>query len=145
MSALDSFLSKEGQALVVSAIKEAELNTSGEIRVHLEANCKGDVLKRAFGVFNNLKIYNTQAHNGVLIYVAFKSHDIAIIGDEGINSVVPEDFWDDIYHLLQDKFRTGEVTEGFREAILKIGEKLKDFFPYQNDDINEQSDEISIG
>lgn len=145
MSALDSFLSKEGQNYVVAAIKEAELNTSGEIRVHLEAKCKGSVTGRAFEVFKKLKIYDTQARNGVLIYIAFKSHDVAIIGDEGINSVVPEGFWDEIYHLLQERFRSDEVAEGLKSAILKIGEKLKVFFPYQDNDVNEQSDEISIG
>ena len=145
MSALTSFLSSDAQKRVVLAIKEAELNTSGEIRIHLEPKCKGDAMERAFYLFKRLKMDETQERNGVLIYIAFNSHDIAVIADEGINRVVPIDYWRGICDTLQERFSEGESEKGLVTAILKIGNELKHYFPYNKDDINEQSDEISIG
>lgn len=139
------FLDKAGQEMIVQAIKEAELNTSGEIRVHIESVCKGDPYMRAVEVFNRLKMYNTAARNGVLIYLAFSSHKVAIIGDSGINGLVPEGFWDESYSFMAEHFRKGDFVGGLVGAIRLIGHSLKEFFPYSDDDVNEQSDEISFG
>ena len=80
------FIGREGKLQIEQAIKEAELDTSGEIRVHIESKCTSDPLQRAVYIFNYLKMYNTQARNGVLIYVAVESRKFAIIGDAGILS-----------------------------------------------------------
>ena len=96
-------------------------------------------------LFNYLKMYKTEARNGVLIYVAVKSHKFAIIGDVGINSSVPKDFWNKIKERMASDFSDGRFSEGLETAILTAGESLKKFFPYKSDDINEQSDEISFG
>jgi len=138
------FFSKEEQKSIVNAIVEAELNTSGEIRVHIEPTCK-DPLIRAALVFKRLKMHKTALRNGVLIYIATKSRKIAIIGDKGINEKVPEDYWDDIIAELQIAFKNGNAAEGVCKAISSVGNNLKEFFPYQQGDINEQSDEISFG
>ena len=139
------FIGDKGKALIEQAIKEAELNTSGEIRVHLESKCSGDPVLRAVYIFNYLKMYNTQARNGVLVYVAVQSRKFAIIGDAGINAVVPEDFWDGIKERMRLHFAAGNYVEGLVEAVRESGVSLKKYFPYQSDDINEQPDEISFG
>lgn len=139
------FIGDKGKALIEQAIKEAELNTSGEIRVHLESKCSGDPLQRAVYIFNYLKMYRTQARNGVLVYVAVGSRKYAIIGDAGINAVVPDNFWDGIKEQMQQNFAAGNYVDGLVQAIRESGVSLKRYFPYQSDDINEQPDEISFG
>jgi uncharacterized membrane protein len=127
------------------AILNAELDTSGEIRVHIETTCTGDVLDRAAYIFDKMSMQRTDKRNGVLFYLAVKNRRFAVIGDTGINAVVPEDFWDDLKHLLLNHFRENRFTEGLIEGIDKVGSYLKKHFPYQTGDINELSDEISFG
>ncbi len=137
-------LTDEEKKLIVSAIKEAELNTSGEIRVHLENHCKADVLDRAAEIFGTLKMHETELRNGVLFYLAMKDHKLAILGDMGINNKVPEHFWEDIRDFMVAKFREGKYAEGLSEGIKKAGQQLKSHFPYKSDDRNELSDDISF-
>ena len=145
MSTAQNILNREEDQRIVEAIKTAERNTSGEIKVHIENHCKGDVEERSIVVFNKLKLNETKLRNGVLIYIAVKDHKFAILGDEGINQVVEEKFWNDVKDTMVAKFREGLFEEGLEAGILRCGEKLKTYFPYQNDDINEISDEISYG
>ena len=138
------FFTKEEQQNIVAAIKEAELNTSGEIRVHIENHCKEEALERAAEVFYDLKMDRTAARNGILFYLAVKDRKFAIIGDEGINKDVEHDFWNDIKDEMISNFKENKFAEGLIAGILKCGDKLKEYFPYQNDDVNELSDEISF-
>lgn len=138
------FFTKEEQQKIVAAIKEAELNTSGEIRVHIENHCKEEALERAAEVFYDLKMNRTAARNGILFYLAVKDHKFAIIGDEGINREVEHDFWNDIKDEMTSNFKENKFAEGLIAGILKCGDNLKKYFPYQNDDVNELSDEISF-
>lgn len=142
---IKEFIGRDGQQQIVDAIKAAELNTSGEIRIHLESKCNGDVLARAVYIFNYLKMFNTKERNGVLIYVAVESRKFAIIGDAGINKVVPDDFWNSIKERMGGAFAAGNYVQGLSVAIKESGDSLKKYFPYQSDDINEQPDEISFG
>jgi uncharacterized membrane protein len=137
------FFTREQQELIRSAIKEAELDTSGEIRVHLETSVSGDVLDRAAWIFAKVGMHKTEKRNGVLIYLAVENKQFAIIGDTGINSKVPGDFWDRTKELIQARFREGKYTEGIVEGILMAGQQLKEFFPHKRDDVNELPDEIS--
>jgi uncharacterized membrane protein len=139
------FITEDIEA-VTQAIKDAEKDTSGEIRVHIEEFCtKRNVLDRAAKVFAELKIHKTELRNGVLIYLAFRDKKFAIIGDKGINRVVEPTFWDSTRDIMQEHFRKSEFTLGLVHGIQKAGEQLKKYFPYQIDDINELSDEISFG
>lgn len=139
------FIGKQGKLQIEQAIKEAELDTSGEIRVHIESKCTSDPLQRAVYIFNYLKMFNTQARNGVLIYVAVESRKFAIIGDAGINKVVPDNFWNSIKEKMGAEFSQGRYVEGIFQAIREAGESLKHYFPYKSDDVNEQPDEVSFG
>lgn len=139
------FLTKEEQEQIIKAIESAELNTSGEVRVHLESTCKGDPVERAVYIFDKLKMYKTKERNGVLIYIAFDSRKFAIIGDSGINAKVPDGFWDEEKEILLAALKEGRAAEGLVSVIDIAGKSLKEFFPYQKDDTNEQSNEISFG
>lgn len=143
---IKQLFTKENQAKIVAAITDAELMTSGEIRVHIEAKCEAEnVLDRAVDVFYNLGMDKTALKNGVLIYLAHKTAKFAIIGDKGINELVPDNFWDEIAAQMKSDFAKGEFVDGLCKAITSSGDALKKYFPYQEDDVNEQSNEISFG
>lgn len=137
-------LTAEQQRAVTEAIKTAELNTSGEIRVHIDEKCSGDPMERAAFVFHEIGMDRTKDRNGVLIYLACRSKVFAIVGDEGIDKVVPQNYWSDVCASTEEYFRAGRFAEGLASAAISIGEKLKEFFPYREDDVNEQPDEISF-
>lgn len=139
------YFSEKDKLQIENAIRAAEFNTSGEIRVHIEKHCKEDVLDRAAFIFEKLGIQKTELRNGVLFYLAIEDHLFAIIGDAGINQKVPEDFWESIKNEMTGFFKEGKITEGLTAGILRAGEKLKQHFPWQTDDVNELSDEISFG
>ncbi|MCD6332193.1 MAG: TPM domain-containing protein [Bacteroidales bacterium] len=145
MSSIKKLLSDQDQQIIVAAIREAEKNTSGEIRVHIETSFKGDILDQASHIFKKLKMHKTQLRNGVLFYLAVKNRKFAILGDVGINQKVPENFWDQIKETMIPYFRDSHFAEGLSRGIKMAGEKLKAHFPYQQDDVNELSDEISFG
>jgi uncharacterized membrane protein len=140
-----SFFTTEQQEKLLAAIREAEKETSGEIRLHIDSVCNEDVLDRAAWMFKKLGMEKTAARNGVLFYLAFKDHKYAILGDAGINARVPEGFWDCISELLAANFREGKFTEGLSEGILLAGRQLKQHFPFRKEDVNELTDEISFG
>jgi len=143
MSKSKVFLNSEEEQEVIDAIRIAEKNTSGEIRVHIEQGSKTDAFERAKEVFHILKMDNTELQNGVLIYLDIKNKTFAICGDKGINDVVAPDFWDSIKTIMQSHFKQGQFKQGLIEGILKAGEQLKKHFPWEKDDVNELSDDIS--
>jgi uncharacterized membrane protein len=140
---INDFFSTEQKDEIIKAIKSAELMTSGEIRVHLELKCKGNVSKRTIKWFKRLKMHRTLKHNGVLIYLAVQDKQFTIYGDKGINRLVPENFWVDVKAEMQENFVKGRFTAGIIAGIQKAGEKLQEYFPHQKDDVDELPDEIS--
>jgi len=130
---------------IVAAITEAELKTSGEIRVHIESYCPSSSLERAIFVFNQLKMYKTKERNSVLIYLAAESRKFSILGDTGINAVVPEGFWESVKEIMQDSFKSGNFADGICAVVEEIGGKLSEFFPYRQDDTDELPNDISFG
>ena len=143
MSKVEEFLTPAEEKEIISAIRTAETNTSGEIRIHIEASSEKEHYERALEVFNLLKMYNTKDANAVLIYVAVKDHKFVIYGDKGINAVVPENFWDITKDVIQNQFKQGNFKQGIVDGILKAGLELQSHFPWQTDDENELSNEIS--
>ena len=145
MSKVEDFLTKAEEQEIVEAIGIAEKNTSGEIRIHIEKENTIAPLDRAMEVFRNLNMENTQERNGVIIYVAVKSKQFAIYGDKGINDIVGADFWNSTKDTMANHFKNGNFKQGLIDGILKAGEKLKTHFPFQDDDKDELSNEISKG
>ena len=142
--AINLFTEKQQQQ-IVAAIKEAELNTSGEIKVHIEKKCEEDVLDHAAFMFDELEIQKTELRNGALIYLAVEDRALAILGDTGINLKVPNNFWDATRDVMINHFKEGEFAEGLANGIKLAGEQLKEYYPYESDGVNELSDEISFG
>lgn len=140
--ALTDFLKTEEQHRIVDAIAEAERRTSGEICVQITPRCWGNPYKKALKTFYKLGLINTERRNAILIFIAYKSHKFAIIGDEGINNCVPEGFWNEALQQLGDKLKTGEPCQGLCKAIHQIGEQLSAYFPADKEDNNELSNEI---
>ena len=143
MKAKNAFSTEEKER-IVEAIKHAEKDSSGEIRVHIENRCKGEVLDRAATVFAKLKMHKTELRNGVLFYLALEHRKFAILGDAGINAKTGNHFWDAIKVEMAEAFQNGQLTEGLIGGIIKAGEQLKVHFPYQQDDVNELPDDISF-
>ncbi|MEC8663377.1 MAG: TPM domain-containing protein [Bacteroidota bacterium] len=143
--ATSNFLSDQEQANVLAAISDAESQTSGEIRLHLESRCKGDVLDRAAVVFETLAMHKTALRTGVLFYLATEDRKFAILGDGGINAVVPDNFWNDVKNRVIDGLASGKPAEGIASGIRLAGEQLSAHFPLEANDINELSNDISFG
>ena len=145
MSKVEDFLSKEEEQEIVEAIRMAEKNTSGEIRVHIEKTTLVATYDRAKEVFHLLKMDETQLKNGVLIYLAVDDKNFIICGDKGINDLVPTDFWDCTRDAMVTQFKTGNYKQGLIDGILRAGEQLQKYFPWEHDDTDELSNEISKG
>lgn len=141
----ENIIDKKQRQRLVEAIEKAELNTSGEIRVHIENNCPEELMDRAAFLFEKLKMHKTELRNGVLFYLAMEDRVFAILGDAGINSKVPEGFWDSIKEKMTSLFKDNDPVGAIETGVLMAGEQLKSHFPYQIDDVNELSDDISFG
>lgn len=139
-----NFFNEEQKALILKAIEDAEKLTSGEIRLHIDKTCKGDVLENAITVFHKLEMDKTELRNGVLFYLSIEDRKFAVIGDKGINETVPKDFWDNIYQNIITYFKKSAYCEGLCWAILEAGKQLVEHFPIAHDDTNELSNEISF-
>lgn len=133
---------EQEQELISNAISEAEKATSGEIRIAVEKYCSGEALEKAKSYFSKLGMDKTSRHNGVLIYLAHEDHKFAIIGDSGLNKVVPPDFWETTKVAMSAHFASGNLTQGIIAGIVLAGEKMALFFPSQSDDINELPNDI---
>ncbi len=151
MSKVEDFLTPEEEKEIINAIRLAETKTSGEIRVHLEAHFNTtqhpvkDVFERAVQVFDFLRMNNTKKSNGVLIYIAIEDKQLVIMGDTGINNLVPDDFWESTTAKITSYFKKGEIKKGLVEGIIEAGYQLKNFFPYLSNDKNELPNKISTG
>lgn len=144
MSEAKKLFDTAAQHQIIQAIKQAELKTSGEIRLHVSDHCKGKVLDAAAITFEKLAMHKTALRNGVLFFLSVVDHKFAILGDVGINQKVPKDFWEEIKNGCIASFKKGDMIGGLSEGIIKAGEALATHFPYQRDDVNELSNEISF-
>lgn len=140
---LEDFITKEEQTRIEQAVADAEHNTSGEVCVHITPHCRGNVMKRAVSTFNRLGLYRTRQRNCVLIFIAYASRKVAILGDMGINQLVPPDFWNDELVTLAQNLKAGCIAEGLCHAVAQIGDSLKAYFPPMPDDVNELPDKIT--
>jgi uncharacterized membrane protein len=143
MRTAKNFFNENEKKGIVDAITTAETHTSGEIRVHIENFCFGNEVKRAIKVFNKLGMSATKERNGILIYLAVISKKVAIIGDEGIHKKLGKEYWDKLVIHLIDKFKEHHAAEGIAESIIECGHQLKHYFPYEEGDKDELTNEIS--
>lgn len=145
MSHVEEFLTAKEEREIISAIVEAEKNTSGEIRVHIEVSTKIDHFSRAQQIFHLLKMDNTKEDNGVLIYVAVDDKKFVIYGGEGIDRAVPKGFWDTTKDIIASEFKKANFKQGIIDGILMAGKELEAHFPWNHNDENELNNAISKG
>lgn len=143
MASAKTFFNDGEKSIIVDAIRQAESQTSGEIRVHVENFCFGNEVKRAQKVFDKLGMSATKERNGVLVYIAVGHRKIAIVGDKGIHEKLGDAYWQELVQSLIAQFRAGKKAEGLAASIMECGRQLSRFFPRLHDDTNELSDEIS--
>ncbi len=141
------FFSKEENEMIVQSIRDAEQQTSGEVRIFVESKCRFiDPLDRAKEIFLQLKMENTEHRNGVLFYVALKDKQLAIFADSGIHAAAGEQYWVNVVKQILSLFNKENYALGIKECISKIGEALRIHFPYEKEiDKNELPDEIIFG
>ena len=143
MSKAEAFFSKKEEKQIISAIKKAEKNTSGEIRIHIDESSESDCFVRAKQAFIALKMDNTKNRNGVLFYISAIEKEFAICGDVDIDKLTPADFWEEIKDIIIFHFKKNEFVMGLTKGIEMAGESLRKYFPFEDDDIDELPDEIS--
>jgi len=139
-----AIFNEEEQQHIRTAIEDAEKHTSGQIRVCIEKTCNENVLDRAAKYFHKLEMHQTKHRNGVLVYLATVDRKFAIIGDAGINKVVPADFWDSTKEDMLEHFKLGDLVEGIVTGLKITGDHLQKYFPHNTDDTNELSDDIAF-
>jgi uncharacterized membrane protein len=138
------FLATIDQKKIVEAITAAEMQTSGEIRAHVQPKAGGEIREVAERTFERLGMTKTALRNGVLLFIACEEQRFVILGDKGIDEKVPPGFWDTIAAKLTIRFKNGELTDGIVEAILAAGEQLKAYFPRASSDVNELPNDINV-
>ena len=141
------FFSAEDKAQIVEAIRLAEKETSGEIRIFVESkNAFMDPIDRAAEVFFKLKMQETEHRNAVLLYIAMKHHELALFADEGIYKKAGAEYWNNAVKNMISQFTRDNISNGIEQCVKQIGETLKEKFPYSpTDDRNELPDEIVFG
>ena len=141
------FFTEADEQKIVQAIREAEVRTSGEVRVFIESRCRWvDPLDRAAELFFRLEMDETDDRNGVLVYVAIKDRQLAVFGDENIHKKVGTDYWNQEVQKMLQSFNKQDYSEGIRQCVIDIGEALHQHFPYDQDtDKNELPDDIVFG
>jgi len=137
------FINSEEEKEIIKAIQQAERNTSGEIRVHIEDHCEEKMETRVQDLFFRLEMHKTKERNAVLIYISANDHQFYIFGDKGIHQKTPPDFWQETIELMLSYFKKSDFVNGLIKGILKAGEQLKIHFPSHHEDENELPDEIS--
>lgn len=145
MASAPDLFSATDRDLLKATIGDAEQLTSGEVRVYIEDECRGDVMDHAAFIFEELQMHKTELRNGVLIYLATKDKKFAIIGDAGIHAKVGDDFWKEIKEKMLVQFKQEKFVEGLKVAIMDVGNALKTHFPFSKDDSNELPNDIVFG
>lgn len=141
------FFSKEHNEMIVQSIRDAEKQTSGEVRVFVESKCRFmDPLERAVEIFAEFKMQNTAQRNAVLVYVAIKDRQLAVYGDIGIHQKTGDDYWKAAVNNMLSHFNKENYADGIANCVTMIGKALQEHFPYDNElDKNELPDEIIFG
>jgi uncharacterized membrane protein len=142
----EDYFTPHQKSVIVAAVKQAEKQTSGEVRVFIESKCSYvNAIDRAKELFDKLDMHKTEERNAVIVYVAIKHRQLAIFGDAGIYEKVGQKFWDEQLKEMLQYFNREDFVEGIATVVSEIGEALHQHFPYQKNDVNELPDDIVFG
>lgn len=137
------FIQQLREPEIVAAIRAAEQNTSGEIRVFISDKSVTDPVVAAQEQFTRLGMTQTRDRNGVLIFLAPGSRQFAVIGDSGVHARCGVGFWQELTRSMSEQFRAGDFTAGIVQGIQRAGELLGAHFPRRPDDHNELPDRVA--
>lgn len=145
-SKAEDYFTPHQKKIIVDAIKKAERQTSGEVRVFIESKCQYvNAIDRAKELFEKLDMHKTEERNAVIVYVALKHRQLAIFADVGIYRKTGAKFWNDNVLSMLNHFNKEDYVEGIETVVTEIGEALQTHFPYQKNDVNELPDDIVFG
>ena len=140
------FLSQLDHNRIVDAIRGAEAETSGQIRVYVQrGGLAGDPVIEAQKQFHKLGMQATKERNGVLIFVLPRAHKFAVLGDEGVHQKCGDEFWQQLVERMRAHFQSENFTKAMVEAIEEVGQLLARHFPKTSAPRNELPDEIVEG
>lgn len=140
------FVSKVEHERIVSAIREAEAKTSGEIRVFIQrGKLNADPLVAAQKKFHQLRMHTTRERNAVLIFVAPRAHKFAVVGDKAIHEKCGDEFWQRIVDGMRVHFQNEKFSHALVDAVKEIGKVLAAHFPRTRANANELPDEVIEG
>lgn len=133
--------------VIERAIRDAELLHDGQIRFAVEAALELTPLlagmsarARAIEVFSDLRVWDTEKNNGVLIYLLMADRDVEIVADRGIHIRLGQAVWEEICQKMEAAFRKGDFEAGVLAGIHAVGEHLTRHFPAHGDKTNEIPD-----
>lgn len=134
---------------ISNKIKEAEKNTSGEIRVSIKEKSsllerKKEIRSLAEKEFYKLNMHSTRDNTGILLYLLLAERKFYILADKGINEKVDQSIWDDVRNQIQKEFREGHFANGILLGIDRVSKILSEHFPVKTDDTNELSNKIIV-
>jgi 5,10-methylene-tetrahydrofolate dehydrogenase/methenyl tetrahydrofolate cyclohydrolase len=142
----EDYFTPHQKDVIVAAVRQAEKQTSGEVRVFIESKCSYvNAIDRAKELFEKLDMHKTEERNAVIVYVAIKHRQLAIFGDAGIYEKVGQKFWDEQLKQMLQHFNREDFVEGIATVVNHIGQALYQHFPYQKNDVNELPDDIVFG
>ena len=142
----EDYFSLQEKQMIAHAIQQAELQTSGEVRVFVESKCNYvNAIDRAKEIFDKLNMHKTENKNAVIVYVALKHKQLAIFADDGIYKKTGVQFWNDELNLMIDYFKNENIVDGITKVVEHIGEALKTHFPFQKNDTNELPNDVVFG
>jgi uncharacterized membrane protein len=137
------FLSKLEHDQIVDAIRAAESNTSGEIRVYIQrGKLNTDPLISAQRKFHRLGMHKTRECNAVLIFIAPRAHKFAVVGDKAIHEKCGEEFWQRVVDAMRAHFQNEKFSDAILEGIEEIGRLLSTHFPQTSTSSNELPDDV---
>jgi uncharacterized membrane protein len=90
-------------------------------------------------------MHETVLRAGVLIYLALEDHQLAIVGDDGIHARVGDGYWERIRDRMIERLRGGAARDAVVQAVADVGAVLAREFPRRPDDVDELSNEVSLG
>jgi len=129
------------------AIRENEAMHTGQIRFAVEPALDLRLLlagrtarERAIEVFSELRVWDTESNNGVLIYLLLADHDVEIVADRGVHARLGQAVWEDICLEMEKAFRAGKFEQGVLAGIRSVGRHLVSHYPSSGVKQNELPD-----
>ncbi|WP_448506451.1 TPM domain-containing protein [Immundisolibacter sp.] len=133
---LERTFPKAALAAIEQTIKASEKQHAGQVRFVVEAALDNRPLfrgqtarERALELFSQLRLWDTQHNNGVLIYLLLADRDVEIVADRGIHARVGTEQWEAVCRAMETAFRQNDYKAGAIHGIEAVSRHLSRHFP----------------